>query len=256
MKILHLSDLHFGTETDALVNSLSSIIDKLSPNLVIISGDFTQIASEEEYISAQSFMARLHVPVFCVPGNHDISRYNLFERFTDPFKGYKRFIAKDLDPFLQLDNIAIQGINSARPILPHWNWANGAVSEKQIQKMSRNLCAGDHVKICVLHHPVHTSDVASIPVKVYGAEKFIKTIDQIGVDLVLTGHVHNASVTQIDKTIYISASTALSSRLRGEENGFNVININNRSVNIDHFVFDRRENFKKDMQHSFSLRDL
>jgi 3',5'-cyclic AMP phosphodiesterase CpdA len=84
MRLLHLSDLHFGTEADGIVPCLMNAIASLAPDLIVISGDFTQVADTPQFEMARTFIAGLPAPVFCVPGNHDIPRYNLLERFFNP----------------------------------------------------------------------------------------------------------------------------------------------------------------------------
>ena len=43
-KLLHLSDLHFGRVDDSLVEPLRRAAQAIAPDLVVISGDFTQRA--------------------------------------------------------------------------------------------------------------------------------------------------------------------------------------------------------------------
>lgn len=244
MKIMHLSDLHFGTEEDATVNGLKNSIQSLSPDLIIISGDFTQVGSAAEYETAQNFLKDINTPFFCVPGNHDIPRYNLIERFFSPYKKYKTYIADDLCPFMETDHAIIAGINTARRMLPHWNWSHGAVSDKQLDhirdgfdEMDKN--GQDRFRICVMHHPVQADEDFPLNVIFYNREKTLQMIHDMGVDLVLTGHVHHADISNMGgSTVFLSASTALSTRLREQQNGFNIIDIDDDSFSIRHFNFD------------------
>ncbi len=43
-RILHLSDLHFGAHDPAIVTAVECRVDQEKPDLVVISGDFTQRA--------------------------------------------------------------------------------------------------------------------------------------------------------------------------------------------------------------------
>ena len=92
MYILHLSDLHFGTQQDAnrwygqLTDDLRGLLSQLesnqSPHLdaLIISGDIANKSLPEEYKAAERFINRL-LPEFglqrhqivIVPGNHDLN---------------------------------------------------------------------------------------------------------------------------------------------------------------------------------------
>ncbi len=230
MKIIHLSDLHFGTEDLRVVTMLEETINSLQPGLVIASGDFTQRAKNREFIHAKDFLSRLNAPAFCVPGNHDLPPVDLMQRFTQPYKRYRRFICDTLEPSWQNEEVVVGGFNSARRMLPHWNWANGAISDEQRQKMRDLYDPGEQRwTICTFHHPVHKVDDMPLDVTVFGKKRTMQIIQDLKIDLVLTGHVHHASLTtkgdDMHQTVYLSASTALSSRLRGQENGFNIITL-------------------------------
>lgn len=237
MRILHLSDLHFGTETQDLQEDLIEHIQAISADLVIVSGDFTQVGSATEFDRARVFLGMLGIPVFCIPGNHDIPRMHFMERLLNPYRKYKAFITDDLCPVLHRDEVTIAGINTARRVLPHWNWAHGAISAEQLvhlkqvfEKNPRNL------KICVMHHPVHKAASNAHKTIVFGARSALQSLLKMKVDIVLTGHVHHASVTIMEddghQTIFLSASTALSTRLRLQKNGFNTIDIEGRKITV------------------------
>lgn len=238
MKIIHLSDLHFGTEKPGAVTLLEEEITEIAPDLIIISGDFTQIASVAEFETAQRFLRALPAPYLCVPGNHDIPAHNLLERFLHPYRRYRRYIQQKLCPAWQNDQIVIYGLNSARRALPHWNWANGAISAAQRRELAQAFDPQDkRWRLCTFHHPIHKVDEMPLDVTVFGRKRTIQTLQAQKVDIVLTGHVHHASITTLGdsehQTVYISASTALSSRTRGQENGFNLITLDEQAMTID-----------------------
>lgn len=241
MKIIHLSDLHFGTEIPGGADALRKDIQKHNPDLIIVSGDFTQIANSAEFAAASAFLKSLQFPVFSVPGNHDIPRHHLNERFFNPYKKYKRFINPDLSPTHTSGDICIAGINTARRILPHWNWANGAISHAQLDWLNDVFTgSGARIRICVMHHPIHKAEGNPLKTVVFGATQALETIKKLKVDLVLTGHVHHASITTIDndghKTVFLSASTALSKRQRTQTHGYNVITFENQGFTIDIYL--------------------
>ena len=85
MRIVHLSDLHFGRHDPEIVAGLAAEIAEHAPDLVVVSGDFTQIGTPIEFAMARDFLRTLAAPVFAVPGNHDVPLYDIFRRggFTD-----------------------------------------------------------------------------------------------------------------------------------------------------------------------------
>lgn len=247
MKIIHISDLHFGTHQGNIVEDASHSINQHNPDLIIISGDFTQIASSEEFIQAQNFLATLKTPYFCVPGNHDVPQRNLWQRFFSPYNKYKQYIHPDLCPRFENDMIILAGLNSARRALPHWNWANGAISTKQLDYLEsvyknasdKNSIGIKKWRICTFHHPVQKMQDMPLNVTVFGRKRTMAKIQTLGIDLVLTGHVHHASISahgnDQHECIYLSASTAMSSRLRQQQNGYNVITLDYKTMTIEIF---------------------
>lgn len=252
MRILHLSDLHFGTETQDLQRDLIAHIKATPADLAIISGDFTQIGSNTEFQKARAFMDGLEMPVFCIPGNHDIPRMHLMGRFFDPYRRYIRHIHDNLCPVLRLDGVTIAGINTARRVLPHWNWAHGAVSRAQLKHLEKVFSQSSRdLKICVMHHPVHKAADHNFNTIVYGSAHAMKALKEMSVDIILTGHTHHASVTTMDnemhRMVFLSASTALSTRLRLHKNGYNTIDIHPDRIAINIYAY---ENGKFDCQES------
>lgn len=87
MKIVHISDIHFGPRhwagNDLL---LAEAINSFEPDIVVDTGDFTTDGLESEYIQAQDFFQRISCSsIIHVIGNHD-KRNNRCQDF------YKRFI--------------------------------------------------------------------------------------------------------------------------------------------------------------------
>ena len=89
-RLPHLSDLHFGRVDPAAVDALLRSLEEARPDLIIVSGDFTQSARSEEFRAARAFLDRLPAPVFAVPGNHDLPQWNPVERLVRPYDRYRR----------------------------------------------------------------------------------------------------------------------------------------------------------------------
>ena len=149
--LIHLSDLHFGKVDYKKIAPLIKVIEEIKPDMVVISGDFTQRAKEEEFKEAKKFIRRLNLPVFVIPGNHDIPLYNAFKRFRAPFKSYSKFISKDLSPYYEDEEISLIGINSVR----RFAISSGKIHTNHIEEIERKIEHLDPkiVKIVVCHHP-------------------------------------------------------------------------------------------------------
>ena len=99
--IAHLSDVHFGRHDPVVVAAVEEFLFQRRPDLVVISGDFTQRARVAQYKLASEFVDRLEdggLQVLAVPGNHDVPLYDVVRRFARPLHRYKRFIDDDLCP--------------------------------------------------------------------------------------------------------------------------------------------------------------
>ena len=237
MKIAHISDLHFGCTSQPVTDALLRHLANDAPDLVIASGDITQSATVAEFEEARTFFKRLTVPYFVIPGNHDLPGMDL-TRFVNPFGRYKHHIAEDMEPSLRLACVDIKGINSARVIMPHWNWANGGVSPHQRHEIERFFAASTSSwRMLVLHHPLISAKELPLDVKVYGRTKALETIAEQRIDIVLAGHQHHALVEPLSvadhTTLFVNASTTLSGRIRRQPNGFNLLTFNDNSVRID-----------------------
>lgn len=150
-KVVHISDLHFGKVDNQRTQPLLNIISDLHPDIVVISGDFTQRASEQEFVQAQDFIQQIKFPVFTVPGNHDIPLFNLYRRFKNPFELYKKYISPDLDCIYSDDEIALIGINTVR----NFTITSGKIGSSQLNLIQEKIShfPSSQVKIVVCHHP-------------------------------------------------------------------------------------------------------
>ncbi|ESQ75848.1 metallophosphoesterase [Asticcacaulis sp. AC402] len=237
MKIAHISDLHFGSLSRPATESLIRHFHDDKPDLVVASGDITQDATCTEFEEARAFFDLLPMPVFCIPGNHDLPGMDL-ERFYDPWGRYKRFIAQDLEPELRTDLVHLKGINTARRVLAHWNWANGSVSQRQCRDTRRAFAASTAPwRVFVMHHPVMNAREMPLQVALFNRNRLLRCLDDTRVDIVLAGHQHHAYIenrlTDGHTTLFLNASTTTSLRIRRQPNGFNMLNFGEKSVRID-----------------------
>lgn len=260
MRLIHISDLHFGTEIPDLVKSLHDHIRATPADIVVASGDMTQVGSHSEFSAARGFLQSLGLPVFCIPGNHDIPRYGFWKRATNPFGRYQQYFGPELMPVMRQGPVCVAGINTARPFLPHWNWAHGAVSARQLQALERIYAYDPHmVRVCVMHHPLQTTMDQNFKNIVYGRARALEALGRMRVDLVLTGHVHHAAATFMDfadhRTVFLGASTALSRRIRRSANGYNVIDIQDGVIKMQIYSFqDKKFDLLETITHNVSVR--
>lgn len=241
--IVHLSDLHFGTEDKTVLDALLSDLDGVTapkPTLVAISGDLTQRARAKQFIAARHFLDNLLVPYLVVPGNHDIPLYDLFRRFLKPLDLYKQYITDDLAPAFLQDDLAVVGINTAHGFTSK----HGKFTEAHMKKVCSTL-AGSRApwKVLVAHHPFVIPHGVDEPT-VTGAADALPRLEACGVDVILSGHLHVAHASDVagfrsddHKIICVAAGTAISTRLRGEPNGYNRLAFDGDILTVFHRVW-------------------
>ncbi|MEO0715196.1 MAG: metallophosphoesterase, partial [Pseudomonadota bacterium] len=85
MKIVQLSDIHFGVEDRGALALAGSVIESSEPDALIICGDLTQRGKRSEFAAAREWIDGFSRPTLVVPGNHDTPLLNMVERVTSPF---------------------------------------------------------------------------------------------------------------------------------------------------------------------------
>ena len=242
--LVHLSDLHFGRVDTALIAPLTDLIAALAPHVLVVSGDLTQRAKSSEFIAARAFLDTLPTPQIIVPGNHDISLYNVFNRFLRPLDKYTRYITADLAPFYVDAEIAILGVNTARSLTVK----DGRINSGQITAVRTRLAPlPDHlIKVIVTHHPFDLPAQYDTEDLVDRAPAALDTFADCGADLLLAGHLH-ASHAQTTQERYpssgyaalaVQAGTATSTRGRGESNSFNVLRVDSMHIEVERFAWE------------------
>jgi 3',5'-cyclic AMP phosphodiesterase CpdA len=242
--IAHLSDVHFGHHDPAVVAAVEAFLFERRPDLVVISGDFTQRARVAQYQMACEFVERIEaggLPVLAVPGNHDVPLYDIARRFLRPLDRYKRFIDDDLCPYWENDTIAVLGINTARS----FTIKDGSVSYEQIHRIREAFrdVAEHKMRILVTHHPLFAmpiGDEGGLTKVANRSDDALTAAAEAGVDVLLAGHFHRAysvsareMVDTAGPALVIQAGTATSTRLRGgEQQSFNWLELTKDQVEL------------------------
>jgi 3',5'-cyclic AMP phosphodiesterase CpdA len=233
-RLIHLSDLHFGRDRPELMRPLIARVRALAPDLVVISGDLTQRARASQFRAARAFLAALEAPVLSVPGNHDIPLDNLPVRFFRPWGRYRRWISDDLEPEYRDEGMIVLGVNT----VDRFAWQRGWFTRRALARVRRGFEGqGSRIRIVVAHHPVeHGSDERKQPMR--GAEDAIEALSDCRADVILSGHLHSWRAEPFahregrSAVLQVHAGTGLSTRLRGEENDFNLLELSEGVIDV------------------------
>ncbi len=244
--LIHISDLHFGKIESKKIDPLLSAFKKIRPDLIIISGDLTQHAKIDQFKEACHFLDNIEAAgftYFVIPGNHDISPfYRPLERFSNPYRQYKKYISKNLEPFYLDSELAIVSLNTVQ----HHNIKDGRIHTDQLKKLEARLTRfpKEITRILVTHHPL---DLPPDRSRIKLARRSKGTISRLSkhiIDLYLSGHLHLSSVVTTQQRYMISDYCAIavqagtiSERVREEGASFNVIKIKRPTIKIDTYVY-------------------
>jgi 3',5'-cyclic AMP phosphodiesterase CpdA len=241
--IAHLSDLHFGRIDPVLLEPLHEAVSGVAPDLIAVSGDFTQRARQTEFKAARAFLDRFDKPQLYVPGNHDIPFYNVARRFFTPLTRYRKHISEELEPEYVDDEMIVIGINTARSLAI----GEGRINGRQVARVVARLATVPPavLRIVVTHHPfdlppgVHER-------RLLGRNKMaMAQLATANADLFLSGHLHLSHVSHAAERYEIAGHSALivqagtvSTRSRGEQPSFNVLWMQRPEIRLSRFVWD------------------
>jgi len=230
LRILHLSDLHFGTEQSSVADALLRMSEQQAPTMAILSGDITQRARRAEFAAAASFLDCLAIPVMALPGNHDIPLFNLGARLLAPYANYNRALQTPLMPRFDNERLLALGVNTTR----WFRHKDGEVSPGQIEQICTQLrtASPQQLRIVVTHQPVYVTEQRDAHNLLHGRAEAVRAWSAAGADLILGGHIHLPYTRDLRihypelprATWCVQAGTAVSTRVRFEApNSVNLI---------------------------------
>jgi 3',5'-cyclic AMP phosphodiesterase CpdA len=266
ISIVHGSDLHFGAPHDARAAELfAASAEALGPDLIVLSGDFTQRAKVREYEAARAYLDRLpRVPVVVTPGNHDVPLYRVFERIFSPFRNYREHIRDELNTVTRLPGLIVVALNSAAP---RRAIVNGRIDPHQIEFARRAFEEGDpdDLRAVVAHHHLAPAPDYEGDRPLPDARRILDAFEAMGVELVLGGHLHRAYIgNSLDVypgedrdrgVVIVQSGTTTSRRGRARErakNSFNLVRVREDRLEVIHYIlFDELDAFAPLSVHAF-----
>ena len=236
LTVLHGSDVHFGKpHRPSVATGFLELARRVAPDVIVLAGDLTQRAKVGEDEQARAYLREFKdVPVVVTPGNHDIPLYRVYERLFAPFRNYRAFISQELDNATRVGGAVLVALNSADP---HRGLVNGRIEERQLRFLARifqKLPSAD-VRIVVTHHALAPPPDGGSDAVIPGNKSLLDRFRELGVDLVLGGHLHRSFATGSSEVrpdhrdhgeiAIVHSGTAASSRGRAAEKGENSVNV-------------------------------
>jgi Icc protein len=170
-----------GTVTHS---SLSRVLEHITEanwpaDLVAMTGDLIQDDSRAAYDRFCDLMSPLDLPVYCLPGNHDIRELMRDAVSQDPF----HYCAS-----VHINNWLITCIDSCIS-----GDAGGRVDDEELERLAKILeqTSAEHVMICLHHPPLPVGSKWLDQVGLKNGDEFLRMIAQPGnVRIAIFGHVH------------------------------------------------------------------
>jgi 3',5'-cyclic AMP phosphodiesterase CpdA len=254
--VAHLSDIHFGARADLpQLAALERLLPTLAPRAIVVSGDVTQRARHGEFQCTLRFLQTLAAiaPVHLVPGNHDVqwwrSPLGLLGRRVLHDK-WRRYFGENLTPVLELDGLIVAGMLSAHGVAwgsltlnPNDTAVKGHLPAAEVERVRAIFARAPEgaARLAVLHHNVLPGVISNRwgLARPLAAQQALLTLDA---DLVLCGHDHTEGAGQIDGRLAVSTAGTHSVRTRGgRPSAFNLIRIDARRIQVDHYVHVRAD---------------
>jgi 3',5'-cyclic AMP phosphodiesterase CpdA len=236
-RIFQFSDIHFGAENKAAVEAARQHAIDNERDLILVTGDITQMGYRREFEAAAAWLATLPGPILTIPGNHDTPYFDLLARMFWPWKRFEKFIGPARDHGFHAPGLAVRGINTARAAQARPNWSKGVIDLDQTERAAKRLAEapdGD-LRILACHHPLIEMIGGPMTGEVKRGREAAQIFAAHGVDLVMSGHVHAPfalPITVGDKCSYAVGCGTLSLRERGVPPGFNCIEWDAETVQV------------------------
>jgi 3',5'-cyclic AMP phosphodiesterase CpdA len=197
--IAQMSDTHIGepgyrcagvVDTAALLEQAVEHVNRLDPDIVLVTGDLVDSGGVGEYAHLRSLLARLDAPVHLLPGNHDDR-----EAMRSAFPRFQRVVEAGPVLLILLDDV-IPGSPCGR------------LGDEQLAWLDLTLAADPRrPTVVALHHPPFLTGIAHMDAMgLEDAAAFGQVIERHPhVERVVCGHLHRPIVTRWCGTLALTA---------------------------------------------------
>jgi 3',5'-cyclic AMP phosphodiesterase CpdA len=247
--VLHLSDLHFGSRRalhePAVEEGIAQLVERVQPELVLVSGDLTHLGRRAEHEAAARFLRSLGPELLVVPGNHDIPLLPP-ARFLRTWRGFEREW-QTTEPVHAGELLHVVGLNSVRP----WRHQSGAIGDAQLERAARRLRAARPraLRVVALHHQLVGAPWRTRKRPVSRRSHVLAFLVDSGAELIVGGHVHQGAVCERHEfEVVAGGATGVvvatapgfgrpRPHRRGEARGVLVYGADERSIRVETYIW-------------------
>ncbi|KIG16442.1 putative phosphohydrolase, Icc family protein [Enhygromyxa salina] len=244
---------HDGRLFDRLVEHAR----ELGVDRVVITGDLSNLALEQEFEHIADKLAGIGLPVTVIPGNHDAYtrgsvRSRRFEAMLGHFmQGERTDEDGQYYPFVQrFDEVALIGVSTAQASLPLY--AVGTVGSEQLERLDavlEQLAVEGRTRIVLIHHPVMPGEALRRH-DLVDLQAFGQVIARQGAELILHGHEHREIIGTIPGAnapvpVHGISSATNTSRHPGREAAFSVYRVEGQQIDREVYRWDGAD-FRQD----------
>ena len=209
--VAQVSDLHIkahGKLSYRVVDTagmLDACVDRLNtlpqrPDIVVLTGDLTDFGRPEEYAVLRERLARLDMPCYLVPGNHD-ERAAMRAAFPD--HGYLQGTGEFIQYAIETHPVRLVGIDTVVP-----GQGGGRLCERRLEWLDAALRQRPETPTLVLmHHPPFDTFIGHMDAQGLEDSKGLAAVisRHPQVERLLCGHLHRPIEARFAGTIACTA---------------------------------------------------
>ncbi len=197
MLIAQITDFHIkarGKRAYRVVDTAQCLAQAVSalralepaPDIVVGTGDLTDVGRPEEYELLCELLAPLPMPIYLIPGNHDervALRYAFRAEGYFPAEGFLHYTVEGWPVRLVALDTVIPGEAGGRLCAERLGWLDATLS-----------AAPDRHTVIIMHHPPFPTGIAHMDkIGLAGADAFAAIVARHRqVERVLAGHLHRS----------------------------------------------------------------
>ena len=222
LRLLQISDCHLYADTSRRLVGLNTqetfeqVIalakeTAMPADLVLATGDLVHDASPEGYERARIYLEQFNLPVFCLPGNHDIPKTMAYSMESELVSTQKSVI---------IDDWLLIFLDSTIP-----GEAGGELSEDELALLKDTLEANTnlHALICLHHHPVKIESAWMDGMALKNPESFFEIIEQNPHTRgILWGHIHQTFEGTFNNHVRLMGSPSTCIQFTPKQDSFGI----------------------------------